>query len=189
MMNKKDLKRDNVATISLDDLVPKNHLVRKLDKALDFSFIYDEVEHLYSKIGAPSVDPVVLIKIVMLQHTFGITSMRQTIKEIEVNVAYRWFIGYSLDEKIPHFSTFGKNYERKFKHSNVFESIFTNILGQAMDKGLINPTEVFVDSTHIKANANKKKFEKDEIEVTSKRYQDLLDIEINKDRVIHGKKH
>lgn len=189
MMNKKDLKRDNVATISLDDLVPKNHLVRKLDKALDFSFIYDEVEHLYSKIGAPSVDPVVLIKIVMLQHTFGITSMRQTIKEIEVNVAYRWFIGYSLDEKIPHFSTFGKNYERKFKHSNVFESIFTNILGQAMNKGLINPTEVFVDSTHIKANANKKKFEKAEIEVTSKRYQDLLDIEINEDRVIHGKKH
>ena len=65
MMNKKDLKRDNVATISLDDLVPKNHLVRKFDKALDFSFIYDEVEHLYSKIGAPSVDPVVLIKIVL----------------------------------------------------------------------------------------------------------------------------
>lgn len=58
-----------------------------------------------------------------------------------------------------------------------------------MDKGLINPTEVFVDSTHIKANANKKKFEKAEIEVTSKRYQDLLDIEINEDRVIHGKKH
>ena len=188
MMIKKDLKRDNVATISLDSLVPKNHLVRKLDKALDFNFIYDEVEHLYSKIGAPSVDPVVLIKIVMLQHTFGITSMRQTIKEIEVNVAYRWFIGYSLEEKIPHFSTFGKNYERKFKHSNIFESIFTNILGQAMDKGLINPKEIFVDSTHVKANANKKKFEKEEVEIASKKYQELLDKEINIDRGLHGKK-
>ena len=189
MMIKKDLKRDNVATISLDSLVPKNHLVRKLDRALDFNFIYDEVEHLYSKIGAPSVDPVVLIKIVMLQHTFGITSMRQTIKEIEVNVAYRWFIGYSLEEKIPHFSTFGKNYERKFKHSNVFETIFTNILGQAMDKGLINPREIFVDSTHIKANANKKKFEKEEVQVASKKYQKLLDEEINTDRCLHGKKN
>ncbi len=74
------------------------------------------------KTGArPSVDPVVLIKMVFIQYIFGIRSMRQTIKEIETNVAYRWFLGFGFEDKIPHFSTFGKNYVRRFRDSDVFE--------------------------------------------------------------------
>ena len=107
--------REDEINVVLDGLVPKNHLVRKIENAIDFSFIYDKVKDLYSPLGAPSIDPVVLIKIVLIQYLFGIPSMRQTIREIEVNVAYRWFLGYSLTEKIPHFSTFNKNYERRFK--------------------------------------------------------------------------
>ncbi|WP_423243384.1 transposase [Clostridium septicum] len=82
--------------------------------------------------------------------------MRQTIREIEVNIAYRWFIGYSFTEKIPHFSTFNKNYERRFKNTNLFNNIFTKILEEANKYGFIDLSEIFIDSTHIKASANKK---------------------------------
>ena len=173
---------------SIDALVPKDHLIRKIDAALDFNFIYDEVAELYSAFGAPSIDPVVLIKIVMIQYLFGIPSMRQTIREIEVNIAYRWFIGYSFTEKIPHFSTFNKNYERRFKNTDLFNNIFTEILEQANKHGFIDLTEIYIDSTHIKASANKKKYTKKEIDVEAKRYQEELEKEINEDRKNHGKK-
>ena len=100
-MYRRQLQKENV-TISLEELVPQNHLLRIIDKAIDFNFIYDEVENLYSDKGRLGIDPVSLFKIVFIQYLFGIRSMRQTIKEIEVNVAYRWFIGYSLTEPVPH---------------------------------------------------------------------------------------
>ncbi len=103
IIRKENFREDEINVI-LGGLVPKNHLVRKIENVIDFSFIYDKVKDLYSSLGAPSIDPVVLIKIVLIQYLFGIPSMRQTIREIEVNVAYRWFLGYSLTEKIPHFS-------------------------------------------------------------------------------------
>lgn len=83
--------------------------------------------------------------------------MRQTIKEIEVNVAYRWFLGLDLMDKVPHFSTFGKNYSRRFKGTDIFEQIFSRILEECFRYGLVNPKEVFVDATHVKACANSKK--------------------------------
>ena len=97
MMSKHDVNhRNQSVVVSVDDLVPKDHLVRKLDAAIDFSFIYSLVEGLYSPIGRPSVDPVVLIKMTLIQYVFGIRSMRQTIHEIETNAAYRWFKKSSL---------------------------------------------------------------------------------------------
>ncbi|MBC2277634.1 transposase, partial [Listeria welshimeri] len=77
--------RNQLVAISLDDLVPEDHLVRKVDKVIDFDFIYPLVKHTYSHTGRPSVDPVVLIKLVFIQYLFGIRSMRQTIKEVETN--------------------------------------------------------------------------------------------------------
>ena len=180
--------RNEEQYITIDSLVPKNHLVRKIENAINFEFIYDEVKDLYSPLGAPSIDPVVLIKIVLIQYLFGIPSMRQTIKDIEVNVAYRWFLGYSLTEKIPHFSTFNKNYERRFKDTDLFEVIFKKILAQATLNGFIDSSNIFIDSTHIKASANKKKYNKIEIDMQAKKYQDLLNKEINEDRLKHGKK-
>lgn len=111
--------------VSIEDLVPKDHLVRKVDKVLDFDFIYPLVESMYSSQGRPSIDPVILSKMVFIQYLFGIRSMRQTIKEIETNMAYRWFLGLEISEKVPHFSTFGKNYVRRFKDTNVFYQIFS----------------------------------------------------------------
>ena len=86
--------------LCLEDLVPQDHLLRDIDRAIDFKFIYDEVKGLYGESvwGKPGIDPVCLFKIVFIQYIFGIRSMRQTIKEIEVNTAYRWFIGYDIGQ-------------------------------------------------------------------------------------------
>ena len=110
-------KQKDIRVVSLEDLVPRDHLLRKIDRAINFDFIYEEVKDLYSATewGKPGIDPVSLFKIVLIQHLYGIRSMRQTIKEIEVNMAYRWFIGYDLFEKIPHFSTFSKNIQDDFR--------------------------------------------------------------------------
>lgn len=180
--------RTQVESINLEDLVPKDHLLRKVDQAIDFNFIYDEVAELYSDLGRPSIDPVVLIKIVLIQYLFGIPSMRQTIKEIQVNIAYRWFIGYSIGEPVPHFSTFSKNYERRFSKTDLFAKIFTKILEIAESEGLIAPEQIYIDSTHIKASANKKKHEKVDVKVEAKKYQEQLDKEIDADRQSHDKK-
>ena len=92
--------RNTIKSINLDNLVPENHIIRKIDKAIDLSFIYDKVRELYSPYGTESIDPIVLFKIIMIQYIFGIRSMRQTIKEIQVNIAYSWYIGYGCDEQI-----------------------------------------------------------------------------------------
>lgn len=145
------------------------------------------VEHLYSDIGRPSIDPVVLIKNTFIQYVFGIRSMRQTIKEIETNVAYRWYLGFGFTTEIPHFSTFGKNYERSFKDTDIFEQIFYRILKEITNKNLLDANHVFIDSTHVKASANKKKFEKKIVENETKAYEAKLQQELNIDREIHGK--
>ena len=176
--------------LCLEDLVPPDHLLRDIDRAIDFGFIYEEVRGLYSEIewGKPGIDPVCLFKIVFIQYIFGIRSMRQTIKEIEVNTAYRWFIGYDIGEAIPHFSTFGKNYARRFKDTDVFERIFMRILHEAVRCGFVDASAVFIDGTHIKANANKKKASNEVVAKQAKHYQQQLDEEIAKDRQAHGKK-
>ncbi|WP_412179201.1 transposase [Staphylococcus xylosus] len=97
MLNKSIDKRDQYEMISISELVPNNHLLRKVDTILDLNFVYELVEDKYClDNGRPSIDPVILVKILLIQRLFGIKSMRQTIKEIETNVAYRWYLGYSF---------------------------------------------------------------------------------------------
>ncbi len=122
--------------IDMEMLVLKEHLVRKIVKTIDFEFIREKVKHLYSEdVGKPSIDPVVLFKMVIIQYVFGIKSMRQTVKEIEVNIAYRWFLGLDFTESVPHYSTFSKNYERRYKDSTIFEEIFKEIINQVNNVG------------------------------------------------------
>ncbi|CAK6475799.1 IS1182 family transposase ISBsp5 [Peribacillus frigoritolerans] len=189
MLSKHDsIQRDQLEMITLDQLVPPNHLVRKMEAAIDFTFIYDLVKDMYSEVGRPSIDPVILVKLTFIQYTFGIRSMRKTIEEVETNMAYRWFLGYGFHDKVPHFSTFGKNYERRFKDTDLFEQIFYRILMTAANKKLISAEHVFVDSTHVKASANKRKFEKKIVRKETRAYQGRLQEEINQDRENHGKK-
>ena len=187
--NREEMKR--IHFMCLEDMVPKNHLLRAIEQAIDWSFIYEEVKGLYveERWGNPGIDPVSLIKIVMIQYIYGIPSMRQTIREIEVNNAYRWFIGYDIDEAVPHFSTFGKNYSRRFAGTDIFERIFMRILNEAGACGFLDTKAIFIDGTHIKANANKKKNQKIEVEVSAKKYQEQLDAEIEADRAAHGRSH
>ena len=179
--------RNDGAIVSLDELVPKFHLLRKIDRSIDWKKIYPIVEGKYSKIGRPSVDPVVLVKMVLLQHIYGIRSLRQTVAKIEVNVAYRWFIGYGLMERIPHFSTVSYNFSHRFD-SEMFEEIFTLVLNEGIDSGYVKPEVIFVDSTHIKANANRKKQMKVHVPKAVKNYEEQLHKEIDEDRDDHGKK-
>lgn len=182
-------KNNQLEIVCIEDLVPGNHILRDIDKAIDFSFIHELVQEYYcTDNGRPSIDPVVLFKIVLIQYTFGIRSMRQTIKEIEVNMAYRWFLGYGMTEPVPHFTTFGKNYLRRFADTDIFEQIFERILGEAIAAGFVDASAVFIDSTQIKANANNHKYTKEVVKKESKHYQAQLQEEIEKSREAHGKK-
>ena len=189
MTQNTDKKREQIQMFCMDDLVPQDHLLRLIDKAIDWSFIYDLVEDKYClDNGRPSLDPVVLIKIPFIQYLYGIKSMRQTIKDIEVNVAYRWFLGLEMYDPVPHFSTFGKNYTRRFKDTDLFEQIFAKILEDCYKWKLVDPTEVFVDATHVKARANNKKMRKRIAQEEALFYEELLKKEINDDREKKGKK-
>ena len=190
MMTKNaDKKREQMMMFSMDDMVPQNHMLRLIDKAINWNFIYDLVEEKYcSDNGRPSMDPVMLIKIPFIQYLYGIKSMRQTMKEIEVNVAYRWFLGLDMLDPIPHFSTFGKNYTRRFKDTDLFEQIFSKILEDCMKYNLVNTGQIFVDATHVKACANSKKMRKRVAHEQALWYEEELNKEIEEDRLAHGKK-
>jgi len=99
---KKDTRKEVVMT-DLDTLVPKDHLLRKIEKIMDYEWLYERLSPYYCHDnGRPGIDPVVLIKMVLIQHLFGIPSLRQTHREIQVNLAYRWFLGYSLLDEIEY---------------------------------------------------------------------------------------
>ena len=189
MTRNADKKREQMLMFCMDDMVPQNHMLRLIDKAIDWNFIYDLVEEKYCPDnGRPSMDPVMLIKIPFIQYLYGIKSMRQTMKEIEVNVAYRWFLGLDMMDAVPHFSTFGKNYTRRFKDTDLFEQIFSRILEECMKYKLVDTSQIFVDSTHVKACANSKKMRKRIAHEEALWYEDELKKEIEQDRQAHGKK-
>lgn len=188
-MTKKYNYKDNRLIMStLEELVPVDHEVRKLEEAIDWNFIYPLVEDLYSKNGRKSIDPVELFKIIIINYTFGYNSIRKTCREIEVNIAYRWFLGISMDDKVPNYSTWSQNYIRRYGDSEVFDKIFTHILDEAIAKGFIDTTTVYGDSTHMKASANKRKSKRVEVELTKKVYEEDLLKEINKVREEHNQK-
>ena len=188
MTCRNNIKHDSIIFDTIDNLVPPDHMVRKLEEAVDWNFIYPLVKDLYSSEGRPSIDPVVLFKMIFINFCFGINSMRKTCKEIEVNLAYRWFIGYEMFESIPNYSTWSQNYIRRYGDSDIFEQIFNRILKEAMDAGLVDLETVFGDGTYVKANANKRKHTDAEIEITKKCFEDSLLEEINQERALDGKK-
>lgn len=187
-MTKQIHKNDCIILSTLEELVPKEHLVRKLDNCIDFRFIEELVSELYSIGGRPSIPPVVLFKLIFINIVFGINSMRRTCEECKVNVAYRWFLGLSIYDDIPNYSTWSQNYIRRYKDSEVFNQIFDTILNQAIEYGFVDMETVFGDGTHQKANANKNKHKDVEVEIAKKVYEDAMLKEINEDRINHGKK-
>ena len=188
MLKREEEQRQAVEMLCTDMVVPKDHLLRKIDKAVDFKYIYTLVEELYSPDnGRPSVDPVVLFKIVLIQHMFGIRSLRQTVKEVELNIGYRWFLGYTMCEPIPHFATVSYAFRQRFG-SDIVEQVFQWILTAAQQRGCLSPEAVFIDATHVKANANLQKTIKRAIPQAARQYEQQLREEVNQDREERGKK-
>ena len=188
MLVKNECNREMIEFVSLEEMVPEDHLLRKIDAAIDFNKIYDFVEDLYCEDnGRPSIDPVVLFKIVLIQHIYGIPSLRRTLDDVNMNMAYRWFIGYPINQPVPHFSTVSYNFKHRFNRGTV-EYIFRWVLNTAATEGYLDTSAVFVDGTHIKASANLKKQAKKAVPKQAKKYTKELFNEVNKDREEHGKK-
>ena len=184
---RKDARREAVIT-DIEGLVPKEHLLRKIEKVMDYDWLYERLDPYYCHDnGRPGTDPVVLIKMVLIQHLFGIPSLRQTYREIEVNMAYRWFLGYGLQEKIPHFATVSYAFCKRFPDELTTE-IFEHILNKALNNRMVDPGTIFIDGTHIKASANKKKYQKEQVAKAAKIYSGQLRREVNAEREKLGKK-
>ena len=184
---KRDTRKEVVIT-DLDALVPQDHLLRKIEKVMDYEWLYERLSPYYCHDnGRPGTDPVVLIKMVLIQHLFGISSLRQTYREIQVNLAYRWFLGYSLLDEIPHFATVSYAFCRRFP-PELSEEIFAHILNKAINNRMVDSSAIFIDGTHIKASANKKKHQKEQVAKVAKIYEQQLREEVNAEREKLGKK-
>jgi transposase len=189
MLKKPEAQQQELELVSIEGLVPAQHLLRKVDDAVDFSFIRDRVKHLYCEDnGRPALDPVVLFKLLLLGYLYGVRSERQLMREVEVNVAYRWFLGMKLREKVPDASTLSQNRRRRFAESTIYQEIFDEIVLLAVQKGLASGSVLYTDSTHLKANANKNKFDLAEVQVKPQEYLAVLDLAVTEDRAAHGKK-
>ena len=189
MLKDPEAQQQELEWVSIEALVPVGHLLRKVDGAVDFSFIRDRVKHLYcADNGRPALDPVVLFKLLLLGYLYGVHSERQLMREVEVNVAYRWFLGLKLRDKVPDASTLSQNRRRRFAESTIYQEIFDQIVELAISKGLASGTVLYSDSTHLKANANKNKFDAAEVKVKPAEYLQALDTAIEEDRAAHGKK-
>lgn len=188
MLNIKEYEQSEMILYTMDELVPEDSLFRKIDACIDFTFIYDEVKDLYCCTnGRPSIDPVVLFKLVFIEALEGLKSMRRTCEKIKVDAEYRWFLGIPFGKSTPHYSTFSQNYIRRYAGTEVFENIFVKIVEQAIEYGLVKGETFFTDSTHKKANANKNKYHGEIIKEVKKR-REWLEKEINEERAKQRKK-
>ncbi|EOS60297.1 hypothetical protein C815_00818 [Firmicutes bacterium M10-2] len=178
----------SIQFFTFDQVIPQDHLVYKLDRAIDWSKIGQLALPLYSDKGRMAVNPVILFKMLVINIVFGYNSMRRTCTECQLNAAYRWFLGLGFDQKIPNYSTWCQNYRRRYAGTDIFEQIFQLILESCFKEGYIQLESVFGDSTHQKANANKHHYMIEQIQVAEKAYTQQLNDEINEDRADHGKK-
>ena len=179
-MTKRPKRQYSSEIVNLEDMVPKDHFLRVIEEHFDWNFIYDEVEKLYSKIGRKSIDPVVLVKIHILKFLFHEDSLRRTYENLKYNNLYRWFIGYNLCEDVPDHSTYSQNYKRKFckLEHDLLQTVFDKVIELLINWNCLDMTAVYIDSTHTKAYANKKKNHKEMVKIEAKKYQKELDLEI-----------
>lgn len=177
MLNRNENRQMKMCFVTLEELMPQEHFLRDLDRCVDFSFIYDKVEALYSNTGRPSVDPVMLIKMMLIGYLYGIESERRLEQEVRVNIAYRWFLGIELDEPVPDHSTISQLRRRKFSGTTIFQEIFDEIVRKCMEEGLVTGKLLLTDSTHIRANARNDLREVIEVPDTPSEYMQKLDRE------------
>jgi transposase len=134
-MLRKNSGQIKLITLTIEELMPEEHFLRDLEKYVDFSFIYDKVEHLYSKTGRPSIDPVVLIKMLLIGFLYGIESERRIEKEINVNIAYKWFLGLHLMRNLPTIVPFRKPDGGNLTAPEFLKKYSMRLLGNALNPG------------------------------------------------------
>jgi transposase len=169
--------------VRMEDMVPEDHLLRLVDQYIDLGFIREKVKHLYSHTGRPSIDPEVLLRMLLIGYLYGITSERRLCEEVKMHIGYRWFVGLSLEEKVPDHSTFSKNRHERFAENKIFQDIFDEIVSQCVSHGLLTGKHLTVDSTYIKANASFKSLEPIVVEMDSREYIE----KVKKDNPVEGK--
>ena len=138
--------------ITLESLVPVDHLVRRLARIIDLEWIRPATAQYYSNTGKPSIDPVVIAKMMILGFLYNVNSERQLMRDIQVNLAYRWYLGYDIDETIPNHSVLSK--ARRRLGESIFEELFNFVLQLCRQNGLIDGSNVLIDSTLVKGNAS-----------------------------------
>ena len=138
----------------LEEQIPTDHLLRMIDGHVDFSFVREQLKDFYSPTGRPSIDPEVLLRLLLVGYLYGITSERRLVDEVRMHLAYRWFTRLSFDQEIPDHSTFSKNRHGRFRQSGVFREVFEEIVRLCLQAGLVEGRNLAVDGTLIQANAS-----------------------------------
>ena len=189
MLKEPEVPQQEMELVTIESLVPADHLLRRIDASIDLEFIRERVRHLYSADnGRPALDPVVLFKLLLIGYLFGIRSERQLMREVQCNVAYRWYLRLKLTDKVPDASTLSQNRRRRFRDSDVYQKLFDEIVELAMKRGLVTGEVLYSDATHLKASANKNKFDVVRVEVKPVEYLAQLEQAIEQDRAEEGKR-
>jgi transposase len=154
------LKRDQgqfFYSFCLDDVVPADHRVREIAGVLDLSWVHAELGPYYSRLGRPSIDPVLMIRMLIVGYVFAIRSERSLCREVQVNLAYRWFCGLSIEDKIPDHSAFSRARNERFRDSDIFRQVFERVVEACIAAGLVGGEGFAVDASLIAADANKQR--------------------------------
>src|SRR5512139_2211703 len=141
----------------LDEAVPDDHPVREIAAVLDLSWVHSELAPYYPRLGRPSIDPVLMIRMLIVGYVFAIRSERALCRDVRVNLAYRWFCGLSLEDKVPDHSAFSRARNERFRDSGIFRSVFERVVGACIKAGLVGGEGFAVDASLIVADANKQR--------------------------------
>jgi transposase len=141
----------------LDDAVPEDHLVRMIDAALDLSWLRSELARHYSSLGRPSIDPELMIRMLVVGYVFAIRSERLLCREVQVNLAYRWFCRLGIEDNIPDHSAFSRARNERFREGDVFRRVFERVVEACIAAGLVGGEGFAVDASLIQADANKQR--------------------------------
>src|SRR5512139_3038475 len=142
-------------SFNLDDHVPADHLLRGIDRFLDRGELRRHLAPFYSPTGRPSVDPELMVRMLIVGYSFGIRSERRLCEEVHLNLAYRWFCRLGLEDVVPDHSTFSKNRHGRFRDSDAFRLLFESVLARCMAAGLVGGEGFAVDASLIEADANR----------------------------------
>ena len=140
---------------NLEDHVPQNHLLRGIDRFLDLTDLRQHLSQFYSHTGRPSIDPELMIRMLVIGYSFGIRSERRLCEEVHLNLAYRWFCRLGLEDTVPDHSTFSKNRHGRFRDGEVFRHLFETVLRRCMSEGLVGGEGFAIDASVVKADANR----------------------------------